>query len=276
MTLIGIMQGRLVPPTDNRIQCFPRQNWADEYELGAKAGINSIEWIYDFYGADVNPIATDAGIAQMKALTRKTGIQVLSICADYFMERPLVRASTGELAERLAMIDWLLGRGHLLGVNRMVVPFVDASRIDTDAEFEGVIETLQRILPMAEKTRIELHLETSLPPARFASLLEGLPHPLVKANYDSGNSSSLGYKPCDEFAAYGKRVGSVHIKDRILGGATVAPGMGDADFPELADSLKMIGYSGDFILQVARATPGDEVNWIRQNREFVLKNFINR
>jgi L-ribulose-5-phosphate 3-epimerase len=276
MTLIGIMQGRLVPPTENRIQCFPRQNWADEYELGAKAGINCIEWIYDFYGADVNPIATDAGIAQMKALTRKTGIQVLSICADYFMERPLVRASTGELAERLAMIDWLLGRGHLLGVNRMVVPFVDASRIDTDAEFEGVIETLQRILPMAEKTRIELHLETSLPPARFASLLEGLPHPLVKANYDSGNSSSLGYKPRDEFAAYGKRVGSVHIKDRILGGATVAPGMGDADFPELADSLKMIGYSGDFILQVARATPGDEVNWIRQNREFVLKNFINR
>jgi L-ribulose-5-phosphate 3-epimerase len=158
----------------------------------------------------------------------------------------------------------------------MVVPFVDASRIDTDAESEGVIETLQRILPMAEKTRIELHLETSLPPARFASLLEGLPHPLVKANYDSGNSSSLGYKPRDEFAAYGKRVGSVHIKDRILGGATVAPGMGDADFPELADSLKMIGYSGDFILQVARATPGDEVNWIRQNREFVLKNFINR
>jgi L-ribulose-5-phosphate 3-epimerase len=106
MTLIGIMQGRLVPPTENRIQCFPRQNWADEYELGAKAGINCIEWIYDFYGADVNPIATDAGIAQMKALTRKTGIQVLSICADYFMERPLVRASTGELAICWASTAW--------------------------------------------------------------------------------------------------------------------------------------------------------------------------
>jgi hexulose-6-phosphate isomerase len=275
MTLIGIMQGRLVPPTDNRIQCFPRLHWADEFELGANAGINCIEWIYDFYGADVNPIATDAGIAQMKALTRKTGVQVLSICADYFMERPLVRANPGELAERLAMIDWLLGRSHLLGVNRMVVPFVDVSRIDTEAEFEGVIETLQCILPMAEKTRIELHLETSLPPTRFASLLERLPHPLLKANYDSGNSSSLGYKPHDEFAAYGKRVGSVHIKDRLLGGGTVAPGTGDADFPSLAENLKMVGYSGDFILQVARATSGDEVNWIRQNREFVLKKFVN-
>jgi hexulose-6-phosphate isomerase len=274
MPLIGIMQGRLVPPTDNRIQCFPRQNWADEFDLGAKAGIDCIEWIYDFYGADVNPIATDNGIEQMKALTKKTGVQVLSICADYFMERPLVRAIAGELAERLAMIDWLLGRSHLLGVNRIVVPFVDASRIDTDAEFEGVIETLQRILPMVEKTNIEIHLETSLPPTRFASLLERLPHPLLKANYDSGNSSSLGYKPREEFSAYGKRVGSVHIKDRLRGGGTVAPGTGDTDFPALAESLKMVGYLGDFILQVARAVSEDEVNWIRQNRAFVLKNFV--
>ena len=33
MALIGIMQGRLVPPTDNRIQCFPRQTWADEFGI---------------------------------------------------------------------------------------------------------------------------------------------------------------------------------------------------------------------------------------------------
>lgn len=276
MTLIGIMQGRLLPPTDNRIQCFPRQNWADEFELGARAGIDSIEWIYDFYGADVNPIATDAGIEQMKALTRKTGVQVLSICADYFMDRPLVRASAGEMAERLAMMDWLLGRGHLLGINRMVVPFVDASRIDTDTEFEDLVGTLARILPLAGKTGIEIHLETSLPPARFAALLDRLPHPLLKANYDSGNSSSLGYKPGEEFTAYGKRVGSVHIKDRLLGGATVAPGTGDADFPALAGSLRAVGYAGDFILQVARGTSGDEVNWIRQNRDLVLKTFVTR
>lgn len=274
MALIGIMQGRLVPPTDNRIQCFPRQRWADEFELGQQAGIDCIEWIYDLYGADVNPIASDAGVAQMKSLIQETGVQVLSICADYFMDRPLVRASAGELAERLAVFDWLLGRGALLGVNRMVVPFVDASRIETDEEFEGVVSTLRRILPMAERTGIEIHLETSLPPARFASLLERLPHPLLKANYDSGNSSSLGYAPREEFAAYGRRVGSVHIKDRLLGGGTVPLGTGSADFPALTESLKSVGYAGDFILQVARGEPGDEVNWTRRNREFVHKNFV--
>lgn len=276
MTQIGIMQGRLVPPTDNRIQCFPRQNWAEEFTLGAKAGIDCIEWIYDLYGADVNPLATQAGLNQMKELIKETGVGVLSLCADYFMDRPLVRASAGELAERLVVFEWLLGRGHTLGINRMVVPFVDTSRIDTQEEFEAVIATLQRLLPLAEQAGIEIHLETSLPPERFASLLERLPHPMLKANYDSGNSSSLGYKPAEEFAAYGARVGSVHIKDRLRGGGTVAPGTGDADFAALAKSLQQVGYAGDFILQVARATSGDEVNWIRQNRDFVMKTFVQK
>jgi hexulose-6-phosphate isomerase len=162
----------------------------------------------------------------------------------------------------------------MLGITRMVVPFVDASRIETDAEFEEVIMTLGTILVIAERTGIEIHLETSLPPDRFAILLERLPHPLLKANYDSGNSSSLGFNPREEFEAYGKRVGSVHIKDRLLGGSTVAPGTGDADFLTLAESLKMVDYSGDFILQVARSVTGEEVNWIQQNREFVMKTFI--
>ena len=61
MTHIGIMQGRLVPPTDDRIQCFPRERWADEFELAAQAGLDCIEWIYDLYGADVNPLATEFG-----------------------------------------------------------------------------------------------------------------------------------------------------------------------------------------------------------------------
>ena len=274
MTRIGIMEGRLVPPTENRIQCFPRQNWAEEFELAGQAGLDCIEWIYDLYGADVNPIATDDGIERVKSLSRQHHVQLLSICADYFMDKPLVRASVSELEERLATLEWLLGRGQLLGINRMVIPFVDASRIDTAAEFEGVCETLKRLLPVAEKTGIELHLETSLPPARFAELLSRLPHPLLKANYDSGNSSSLGYKPREEFSTYGARVGSVHIKDRILGGSTVPLGSGDADLEALAECLKTTGYVGDFILQVARGATGDEVNWARQNREFVLKNFV--
>jgi hexulose-6-phosphate isomerase len=185
-----------------------------------------------------------------------------------------VRASQGELEDRLKTFHWLLERGRLIGINRMVIPFVDASRIDTQAEFDGVVMLLQRILDETSKTGIEIHLETSLAPTRFAELLSRLPDARLKVNYDSGNSSSLGYAPREEFAAYGERVGSVHIKDRLLGASTVPLGSGDADFAALAEGLRKVHYQGDFILQVARGASGDEVAWATQNRAFVLDHFL--
>lgn len=274
MTLIGIMQGRLVPPTDNRIQCFPRDHWEDEFALAAKAKLDCIEWIYDLYGADINPLSSDGGIDKMNLLAKTHGVQILSLCADYFMELPLIRANASELDERLSFLEWLMRRCQLVGINRLVLPFVDASRIDTDNEMETVCMALNRALQTAEKTGVEIHLETSLPLDRFAALLSKLPHPMLKVNYDSGNSSSLGYHPRDEFAAYGSRIGSIHIKDRILGGSTVPLGTGNADFQALADSLETIGYQGDIILQAARGTIGEEVALAKCNHEFVLKHIL--
>ena len=73
------------------------------------------------------------------------------------------------------VFDWLLDRGRLMGVNRMVIPFVDASSIDTQAEFDGVVTLLKRLLQQAGKTGIEIHLETSLTPGPLCRTLEHLP-----------------------------------------------------------------------------------------------------
>jgi L-ribulose-5-phosphate 3-epimerase len=267
---IGIMEGRLVPPTEGRFQSFPRERWRDEFALAATAGLEAIEWIYDLYGADVNPIAGDDGLEQLRSLSAQTGIQVRSLCADYFMDKPLLRADEQEIDARAETLRWLLGRCAMLGMNRVVLPFVDASRIDSDEELGDVVAVVESVLPTVVASGVELHLETSLTPDRFADLLARLPHPMVKVNYDSGNSSSLGYHPIDEFAAYGARVGSVHIKDRVRGGGTVPLGSGDADFESLFKCLVDLPYRGDFVLQVARGADGDEVAWARKNRDFVL------
>ncbi len=275
MTRIGIMEGRLVPPYNNRIQCFPKDNWSQEFALAAQAGLECIEWIYDGHGLELNPFTSSAGLEQIKTFSQQSSVGVLSICADYFMENPLVRASVVELSERLQTLSALMRSCQVLMVNRIVLPFVDASQINTDEEFESVIEVLKKSLNVADETDVEIHLETSLAPARFAALLNRLPHPKLKVNYDSGNSASLGYHPFDEFRAYGSRVGSVHIKDRIKGGGTVALGSGNVDFPALGESLKKINYTGDFILQVARGITGEEVIWARQNHAFVV-DFLSR
>lgn len=267
---IGTMQGRLLPPQDGQFQCFPRNDWEQEFPNARKAGLECIEWIYDVHGEDVNPIATDAGIDKMRELIQMHSVQVLSICADYFMVKTFVRVSPADRQKHLETFLWLLRRCPLLGINRVVLPCVDNSRIDTDKDMEIIIGILREALPVAEASRVEIHLETSLAPQPFAMLLDRLPHPNLKANYDSGNSSSLGYRPAEEFAAYGNRVGSVHIKDRVKGGGTVPLGTGDADFPELFECLRKANYNRDYILQVARETPGNEVQWLAKNREILL------
>ena len=148
-----------------------------------------------------NPIQTDAGIESILQLSRAHGVAVRSMCADYFMDFTFVRAADTERAERIAHLAWLLEQARRIGVTRMVLPFVDQSAIRDEADRAAVIDTLQRALPVAEGAGIELHLETSLGPADFAALLARIPHPFVKVNYDSGNSSSLGYRPAEEFAA---------------------------------------------------------------------------
>jgi L-ribulose-5-phosphate 3-epimerase len=265
---IGIMQGRLVPPDEGRFQAFPRERWADELPLAREAELAAIEWIYDGHGADVNPIARDEGIEQMLQLAEQNDIEIKSLCADWFMEQPFVRTSAEERAARSDRLDWLIARCERAGIRRIVLPFVDASAITDSDDEQVVIAALERALPTAERTGVELHLETSLRPSAFAELLARVPHPLVRVNYDSGNSSSLGYAPTEELDAYGDRIGSFHLKDRKRGGGTVRLGEGDADLDAVADGLRAIGFDGDVILQVARDRDGGEVAWARANREY--------
>lgn len=274
MALVGIMQGRLLPPTNNQIQCFPRDRWEEEFELAAIAGLHCIEWIYDLHSADMNPISTDAGVSKIELLSAKYSVQVLSLCADYFMDKPLTNVDNDELRQRLSHLEWLLTRCQLTGINRVILPFVDNSRIKTKDEFENVCKSLKQVLSVAEKTGVEIYVEMSLPPTQFADFLSNIPHPLLKVNYDSGNSSSLGYDLDDEFNAYGAQIGSVHIKDRILGGGTVPLGTGSTNFQALKNNLGKINYTGAFILQVARGIVGDEVSLAIDNRKFVMQHVI--
>jgi L-ribulose-5-phosphate 3-epimerase len=269
LTKVGIMQGRLVPPEPGRFQAFPRDLWAEEFTLATQVPLSYIEWIYDLYGADVNPLIIDRD--QLRSLINNTGVKIHSMCADYFMDQPFLRCSEAERGERQALLNTLLRLAKQVGIRRIVLPFVDNSRIETDQDQQTVVRVVEEALSTAQETGVELHLETALAPSDFAHLLDQIPSPLVRVNYDSGNSSSLGFDPTEEFAAYGDRIGSIHIKDRIRGGGTVPLGTGDANLPAVFAEMERIDYQGDITLQVARSEPGLEVSWARSNREFVAR-----
>jgi L-ribulose-5-phosphate 3-epimerase len=258
---IGVMQGRLVPPIDDKLQSFPAGSWRAEFSAGSQAGVGAVEWIYDADDSARNPLASDHGVAEIQALVRTTRTIVSSICADWFMTHPIVRGDDG-------ILEWLLDRAALVGAGHVVIPFVDDSALSSD-DVPRAAEALLRAHPAAERAGVEIHLETSLEPRLFATLLAELPENVFRVTYDIGNSASLGHDPREEFAADGGRIGSVHVKDRVRGGGSVPLGRGDASLPAVFRELRRSGFDGWFVLQAARGEDGREVEWVAEQRHVV-------
>lgn len=271
----GVMQGRLSPPEDGRFQSFPRAAWRSEFARARAAGFSYIEWIHDAYGHDANPLFSDAGLRELDGLKAEHGIATPALCGDWFMDRPLVRCTADERRERVEHLHALIPIAARIGAARIVLPFVDASSMTTDEEQAVVLESLAEALPIAEAHDVELHVEADLDPQAFASFLARLRHPSLKVNWDAGNSSGLGYVASEEFAAYGERIGSIHLKDRYRkpeGGIETRPlGTGSADFDDVFASMRRIGYRGGVTLQVARGAPGEEVEFLRSQLDFVRR-----
>ncbi len=215
------------------------------------------------------------GLTEFDALKREHNIATPALCGDWFMDFPLIRCTTDERMQREQHLHELIPIAARIGANRIVLPFVDQSKMTTEDEKKTVIEGLQRARPVAQQHNVELHLEADFNPADFAAFLARVDHPNLKVNWDSGNSSGLGYVATEEFAAYGKRIGSVHIKDRYKkpeGGVETRPlGSGSADFDDVFKAIRSIDYRGGVTLQVARGTLNDEVDFIKGQLAFVKR-----
>jgi hexulose-6-phosphate isomerase len=265
---IGQMQSRLSPPPGNMVQYFPEKHWADEFPAAREAGFDCIEWTYDINGNDVNPLSNEASAALFAELKARHGIAVDSLCANYFVHRPLLKGSAAEQAERRENLLWLLRRCRALGIGRVVLPFLDASTIE-DPERRPAADLLRGVIDETGPDSPEIALETDLPPTALADLLAMIDRDQATVNYDSGNSASLGFNADEEFAAYGSKIKAVHIKDRVRGGSNVPLGTGSTDFQKFLRNLDAINYQGKFILEICRSKPGDEIAWSIANRNFV-------
>ena len=266
--MIGIMQGRLVPPIDGKLQAFPTNGWNTELELCRGLGVECIEWIYD--GEDLyflpNPISTFEGA---NALSGIQSPRITSLCADYFVKAPLLRVPENIQKQRIARLKWLIFQCSLAGIPFLVLPFVDDNSIRDRPETDIVSGIINDVTHLAYACNVAIALETNLSPDDFAYLLYNVAE-LVGVNYDSGNSASLGYDMETEWNTYGLRIFNVHIKDRVLGDGSVLLGDGCTNFDTLAKMLSKFRYNGNIILQVARGESGKEVEWYQRNRNFLL------
>jgi len=266
---IGFMQGRLCPPVEGRIQAFPWRDWRLEFSRAQECGFALIEWTLDHDKLRQNPLMSAEGRKEIAELSRKHGVRVASVTGDCFMQAPFWKLRAGgarqDLVEQLITV---CSAAASAGAGLVVVPLVDAGRIENHAQEDVIANTLGGL---ATRLATTIAFEIEYNPFDAVRFLKRLPASRFGINYDIGNSAALGFDPVEEIASYGARIVNVHVKDRKLGGTTVALGTGDADLPGTIRRLERAGYRGNYVLQTARAADGDDVGAATRYRDMTAR-----
>jgi hexulose-6-phosphate isomerase len=273
----GIMQGRLTEPKGRGIQFFPFENWKNEFIDAVEIGLNEIEWIFDYEDYINNPLYFKKGQKEISKKIDETSVLVRSVCFDYFMRRPFYKYGKENsdnifLENKMILCKVFDGMSNI-GATLLEVPLVDNSSIKNSEEEKAVIDFLFDASDIAKKYNIVMGLESDYPPGTFRTLLEKIPN--IRANYDTGNSSGLGYDAEEEIISIDGYICNLHIKDRVLHGTTVKLGTGNADFDKVFAALKKIGYKNSIIFQAARDEESREREIIVEQIDFI-KEYIQK
>lgn len=250
---IGFMQGRLCERVDGKIQAFPWRDWKSEFPAASAIGLHSMEWTLDQDQLYDNPLLTPSGQAEIRALCDRYSVDIPSLTGDCFMQAPFWKADAKTAKVLQNDFTAIVEACHAVGIRMLVVPLVDNGGLDTRAQEDALVDFLLSQESRLQSCGVSVIFESDFVPSELARFIGRLPSGRFGINYDIGNSAALGFQPKDEFAAYGHRIKNVHVKDRVLGGTSVALGKGNAQFEIAFEQLALIGYQGNFILQTARA-----------------------
>jgi inosose dehydratase len=155
------------------------------------------------------------------------------------------------------------------------------------AERKIVIEALRRIGTTAGDLGMVVALETHKGPTQNAAamleLMNGVDHPAVRLNFDTGNIAyyNQGFDPADELEKVAPLVRNVHVKDNRGGFEDwyfPAVGNGGAvDFRRVREILDRAGFAGAYTIEIegigGEPEPGLEarVERVRRSVEHLRK-----
>jgi hexulose-6-phosphate isomerase len=268
---IGFMQGRLSALVDGKIQAFPWDEWREEFPRAKALGLTRMEWTIDQNRLRENPLTTEAGQREIRELSGQTGVRIPSLTGDCFMQAPFWKASGNDREALIADLDLVLASSNAAGIEFVVIPLVDNGRIENAEQEETLLRVLRERAASLVERGLKIVFESDLPPSPLAQFIAKLPREMFGINYDIGNSASLGFDCAEEIAAYAPRILNVHVKDRLRGGTTVPLGTGAADLGKAIRLIEQSGYTGQYILQTARAGDGNHAGVLASYRDMAVQ-----
>lgn len=252
MNRLGIMQGRLSPMKNGKIQTFPADTWKDEFAIAKEIGYELIEWVLDLTDIEKNPLLTKHGRLEINQHKKEFNIEIPSICCDYFIEFPFHTDSLDQRMQAQGMLIELIRISQEIGAKYLEIPLIGKSSIKDSLAAGITLNFFESIEPLLIENDVYLLLETDILPAELNDLLKKIKSNRILLNYDTGNSAFWGFDTEYELSHYGNRIGNIHIKDCTPKDYSVMLGTGNVDFDLTFKMLKDLKYEGDFILQAAR------------------------
>lgn len=243
---LGMVQGRLIQSPPGQLQWFPQEFWGSEFFLASSLGIDYIELIAERNHNPANPLWSDEGVAQIRALVQRNALSLHAFCNDYIVDHSLA-ASSEVLDQNLRLIE----RGALLGCEKYILPLFEKSELTIDNAFEYVAP-LRTIADKAAETGITVCLETILNGTELIEVLDRIDHPAVGVVYDTGNRVAFGHDLPGDIRLLGNRISHVHIKDKNKANENVILGTGLVNFLQVFDALADINYDGPFTFETNR------------------------
>jgi hexulose-6-phosphate isomerase len=263
---IGSIQGRLLPRVGGRIQAFPLGRWEEEFALLKQVGFDSVELTIETASWTEHPINTDSGRKRLQELSIQWGVALMGICGDVFMESPLVSSDEAVGGEAETMLRTLLESAEDGGLPFIELPFVGKNSLADSPAVDRLGRILDWALPLAERSKVDILLETDLGPSSLSELLTRFRHSRLGLNYDTGNSTWFGFDPAEELQTYHQDIRNIHIKDCTRKDYSVPLGSGETRFDTIFSLLNQLGYGGNFIIQAARQD--DDLMAARQYLDF--------
>ena len=246
---IGVMQGRLSARPAHALQAFPHKTWREEFGRAAACGFDTIEWIYEAPRADDNPLTRATGRQEIRNMVAASGVQVGSVCADYFMLERLCGVGARQRWQNARALTHLVDWAADIGAKRVLLPLLEVAEPATAQAEAEVLECIATCLPVLEDRGVTLGIEMERPGPRYAEFVCRLRHARVRAYYDTGNSTAQGFDIAEDIRSLLPCLEAVHVKDRTAFGPSCFLGRGDARFADFFRVIVRSGFRGDVVLQ---------------------------
>lgn len=275
MTTIGIYE-----------KALPKNiSWKDRLLMAKKLGFDFVEMSID--ETDERLARLDWTKAERKTVIdaiHETEVKILSICLSGHRRFPFGSQDKEKRMIALEIMQKAIDLASDLGVRTIQLAGYDVYYEEkTVTSREYFIENLKRAVRMAAKKEVVLSIEIMDDPfmnsiSKFLKLKKQIRSPYLQVYPDLGNLSAwnendIGY----ELELGIDQISAIHLKDTIAvteqfsGKFKEVPfGKGCVDFKGCLKTLKRLGYSGPFMIEMWSETSDTPERDVEKAKEFLM------